>query len=75
MRHDEFIASVLDIEPDARLFVLGQHAHMPDQSARHLDHHVDRVVRAVKRPVLVASDAPFVAPSPRRASSSPSTAA
>lgn len=63
MRHDEFIASVLDMEPDARLFVLGQHAPMPDPSTRHLDHHVERVVRAVKRPVLVASRAAFVAPS------------
>lgn len=63
MRHDEFIASVMDMEPDARLFVLGQHASRPDQSTQHLDHHVERIVRAVKRPVLVASGAAFVAPS------------
>ncbi len=62
MRHDDFIASVLDMEPDARLFVLGQHSHVPDRATRHLDHHVERVLRAVKRPVLVANGAPFVAP-------------
>jgi nucleotide-binding universal stress UspA family protein len=62
MRHDELIASVLDLEPDARLFVLGQHSQAPDRGKRHLDHHVERVIRAVKRPVLVAGGAPFVAP-------------
>ena len=28
----------------------------------HLDHHVERVIRAVKRPVLVATAEQFVAP-------------
>jgi len=63
IRHGELAEAVLDLEPDARLFVLGEHYHTSKPSKIHLDHHVERVVRAVKRPVLVVTTAePFVAP-------------
>lgn len=55
-------AGVLEVEPDARLFVLGQHYRASDTSKIHLDHHVERVIRSVKRPVLVATGAPFAPP-------------
>ncbi len=54
-RHGSLEDTVLDMEPGARLFVLGQHRHGESLARRHLDHNVERVIRAVHRPVLVAS--------------------
>lgn len=62
LRHGELLDTVLEMEPDARLFVLGEHYQVSGASKIHLDHHVERVIRAVKRPVLVATGAPFEAP-------------
>jgi nucleotide-binding universal stress UspA family protein len=62
LRHGELLDSVLEMEPDARLFVLGQHYRASGASRIHLDHHVERVIRAVKRPVLVSTGAAFEAP-------------
>ncbi|MEO6031837.1 MAG: universal stress protein [Burkholderiaceae bacterium] len=54
-RHGSLVDSLLDLEPEARLFVLGQHSHATSGARRHLDHNVERVIRSLKRPVLVAS--------------------
>jgi nucleotide-binding universal stress UspA family protein len=62
LRHGELVDAVLEMEPDARLFVLGEHYHAAKPSKLHLDHHVERVIRSVKRPVLVATGEVFVAP-------------
>jgi nucleotide-binding universal stress UspA family protein len=62
LRHGELVDTVLDVEPDARLFVLGEHYHANQAKKIHLDHHVERVIRCVKRPVLVATCEQFVAP-------------
>lgn len=62
MRHGEFVDTVIELEPDARLFVLGEHYQAVAASKLHLDHHLERVIRAVKRPVLVATDEHFAAP-------------
>jgi nucleotide-binding universal stress UspA family protein len=62
LRHGELLDSVLEVEPDVRLFVLGQHYRASGASKIHLDHHVERVIRAVKRPVLVSTGALFEAP-------------
>ena len=62
LRHGELLDSVLEMEPDARLFVLGEHYQASGASRIHLDHHVERVIRSVKRPVLVATSAPFAPP-------------
>ena len=62
MRHGEVVDGVLDMEPDARLFVLGEHFHATGFAKLHLDHHVERVVRAVKRPVLVVTSEHFAEP-------------
>lgn len=62
LRHGELTGSVLEMEPDARLFVLGEHYQASGASRIHLDHHVERVIRSVKRPVLVATGAPFAPP-------------
>jgi nucleotide-binding universal stress UspA family protein len=62
LRHGELVDNLLDVEPDARLFVLGEHYHASQPSRIHLDHHVERVIRSVKRPVLVATDERFEEP-------------
>lgn len=62
MRHGELVDTLLELEPDARLFVLGEHYHASSPRKIHLDHHVERVIRTVKRPVLVATAEQFVAP-------------
>ena len=62
LRHGELLDTVLEMEPDARLFVLGEHYQASGASKIHLDHHVERVIRSVKRPVLVATGAPFAPP-------------
>ena len=62
LRHGELLDNVLEMEPDARLFVLGEHYRASGASKIHLDHHVERVIRSVKRPVLVATGAPFAPP-------------
>jgi nucleotide-binding universal stress UspA family protein len=54
-RHGGLVESVLDLEPEARLFVVGQHQHPEPRGKRHLDHNVERVIRSVHRPVLVAA--------------------
>jgi nucleotide-binding universal stress UspA family protein len=62
LRHGELWANALDLEGDARLFVLGQHSQVGATSRMHLDHHVERLVRAVHRPVLVVSGGAFPPP-------------
>jgi nucleotide-binding universal stress UspA family protein len=62
LRHGELLDTVLETEPDARLFVLGEHYHASQASKIHLDHHVERVIRSVKRPVLVATGEQFESP-------------
>lgn len=68
LRHGRLIDGVLELESEARLFVMGEHflpreAEKAARGARlHLDHHVEAVVRAVTRPVLVASGERFVRP-------------
>lgn len=62
LRHGELEDLALELEPEARLFVLGTHSRASTPQRFHLDHHVERVIRAVSRPVLVATHARFTAP-------------
>jgi len=62
MRHGDFVDTVAELEPDARLFVLGEHYQATAGSRLHLDHHLERVIRTVKRPILVATTEHFTPP-------------
>jgi len=62
LRQGALVDTVLDLEPDARLFVLGEHYHADAPARIHLDHHVERVIRSVKRPILVATGEAFEPP-------------
>ncbi len=62
LRHGDLIDAVLEVEPDVRLFVLGENYHPSKPGKMHLDHHVERVIRTVKCPVLVATSQQFEVP-------------
>jgi nucleotide-binding universal stress UspA family protein len=62
LRHGEFVETVQEMAADARLFVLGEHHHASGPGKLHLDHHVERVIRSVARPMLVATADAFEAP-------------
>jgi nucleotide-binding universal stress UspA family protein len=61
LRHGSPVESLLDLEPDVRLFVIGKRGEHADFAHGHLGSNLERVVRAVHRPVLVAARA-FSAP-------------
>lgn len=57
LRHGELVDTLTEMENDVRLFVLGKRGEHADFAAGHLGSNLERVVRAVHRPVLVASRA------------------
>ncbi|WKE66099.1 universal stress protein [Gallaecimonas kandeliae] len=58
-RHGELVASLKELEPQTRLWVLGKHG--ASEEAEGLGVHVERIVRALSQPVLLAPDS-FKAP-------------
>lgn len=56
-RHSELLEALLDLEAEVRLFVLGKRGEHADFARGHLGSNLERVVRAVHRPVLIASRA------------------
>ena len=54
-RHGALVDVLLEAEPQVRLFVIGKRGEHADVAAGHLGSNLERVVRAVHRPVLVAS--------------------
>jgi nucleotide-binding universal stress UspA family protein len=56
-RHGALVDTLLELEPGARLFVVGKRGEHADFARGHLGSNLERVVRAVHRPVLVASRA------------------
>lgn len=62
LNHGELVDNLLELEPQLRLCVMGANHRVSGSGKRHLDHHVERVIRALQRPVLVATQEQFVAP-------------
>src|SRR5690606_17853097 len=54
-RHGEFVESLIELEENTRLFVLGQHDYQLKSKRFLLDHNLEGAVRALKRPILVAT--------------------
>ena len=54
-RHGVLVEALLDVEQDTRLIVIGKRGEHADFAKGHLGSNLERVVRAVKRPVLVAA--------------------
>lgn len=55
LRHGSLVDTLTELESDVRLFVLGKRGAHADHAKGHLGGHLERVVRAVHRPLLVAS--------------------
>jgi nucleotide-binding universal stress UspA family protein len=56
-RHGALVDTLLDLEDQVRLFVIGKRGEHADFAKGHLGSNLERVARAVHRPVLVASRA------------------
>ena len=56
-RHGGLVDTLTEQEPGVRLFVLGKRGEHADFAKGHLGGHLERVVRAVHRPLLVVSRA------------------
>ena len=54
-RHGTLVDTLLDMEPEIRLAILGPHTHNRNASRLSFDHHVESVVRSLRVPVLVAN--------------------
>ena len=62
MHYGSLVDVLLGLEDRTRLVVVGEHYRASTPRKIYLSHHVERVVRSIKRPVLVATVAPFAAP-------------
>lgn len=62
MPYGELVDVLMALEDSTRLVVLGEHYRAKTPRTVYLSPHVERVVRSLKRPVLVATVAPFVPP-------------
>jgi len=60
-RHGELVETLLEMQDDTRLYVLGQHDAENKPKRFLLDHNLEGAVRALRRPILVAN-AMFSAP-------------
>ena len=55
LRHGVLVDTLTELEQDVRLFVLGKRGEHADFAKMHLGSELERAVRAVHRPLLVAS--------------------
>ena len=63
LRHGDFVATAIELQAEAGLFVLGEHHHGGSAAARlRQAHHLEQVIRGVATPVLVATTDAFAAP-------------
>lgn len=52
-RHGELVETLSEMEAEARLFVLGKRGETAETAAQHIGSNLERVVRALHRPILV----------------------
>jgi nucleotide-binding universal stress UspA family protein len=66
LRHGDFVDTLLEFENEVDLFVLGEHYKVHERASQagklHSDHHLERAIRALKTPVLVATADRFETP-------------
>lgn len=56
-RHGELVETLTEMEKDVRLFVLGKRGEAAESAAQHMGGNLERVVRALHRPILVVPTA------------------
>jgi len=54
-RHGSLVETALDVQPEARLYILGQHPPVEGNARTYLDLNGEKVVRTLQRPVLVTA--------------------
>lgn len=52
-RHGELVETLAELENEARLFVLGKRGEAAENAPQHIGGNLERVVRALHRPILV----------------------
>lgn len=57
LRHGDIVEAVADVEADARVILIGKRGEAADFAKGHLGSNLERIVRASKKPVFVASRA------------------
>jgi nucleotide-binding universal stress UspA family protein len=55
LRHGALVDTLTDLEPEIRLVVIGKRGEHADFATMHLGRELERVARAMHRPILVAS--------------------
>ena len=55
-RHGNLVDTLSELENEIRLLVIGRQGEDGDQAGRHLGSHVEQVIRAMHRPVLVTQE-------------------
>jgi len=55
-RHGELVETLTELEQGVRLFVLGKRGEAAAIAAEHLGSHLERVIRSVHRPILMATE-------------------
>jgi len=56
-RHGELVETLAELEKEARLFVLGKRGEAAESAPQHIGSNLERVVRALHRPILVVTKA------------------
>ena len=51
--HGEFVETLIDLQSDVQLFVLGQSGQSVDRATQHLGSNLERAIRALEHPILV----------------------
>lgn len=54
-RHGDFLDTLVDMQEETRLLVMGKHGEHSDSLAEQIGSHIESVVRAIHRPVLVTT--------------------
>lgn len=62
LRHGNFVDTAIELQAEADLLVLGEHAHVSAQARSRAEHDLERVIRGVSSSVLVATTSGFEAP-------------
>jgi nucleotide-binding universal stress UspA family protein len=53
-RHGELVETLAELEHTARLFIVGQRGEAADLAPQHIGSNLERVIRALHRPILVS---------------------
>lgn len=61
-RHGELVETLAELEQGARLFVLGKRGESGENARQHIGSNLERVVRALHRPILVVPKEEFRPP-------------